>query len=285
MEPPGGDQHRRWGAIVPNEGKRFQSLNRNKRGIAIDLRPTRRSGPRAAARAALRRGDAEPAARGGGALRAGLRDAARAAPGPRLLRDHGLGPRRPAQRPHRDGPDDDRLRRPDRRRREDRRRGRTAAPRRLGAGGLLGGLLRRGGHPGGALPPRAHGRGPARRGLAAARLTRDSGHRGDARASQRRADARPDDRGGARDPRPRRQLRGDPRCAGGAAAVGHGGAARLQPRLPDHRRPDHARRDHAPHARPRARGAGRSRTTTPTTRTTTPRSRRASPTATRAWPT
>ena len=37
VEPPGGDQHRRWGAIVPGEGKRFQSLNRNKRGIAIDL--------------------------------------------------------------------------------------------------------------------------------------------------------------------------------------------------------------------------------------------------------
>ena len=37
VEPPDGDQHRRWGAIVPNEGKRFQSLNRNKRGIAIDL--------------------------------------------------------------------------------------------------------------------------------------------------------------------------------------------------------------------------------------------------------
>lgn len=37
VEPPGGDQHRRWGAIVPNEGKRFQSLNRNKRGITIDL--------------------------------------------------------------------------------------------------------------------------------------------------------------------------------------------------------------------------------------------------------
>ena len=37
VEPPAGDQHRRWGAIVPNEGKRFQSLNRNKRGITIDL--------------------------------------------------------------------------------------------------------------------------------------------------------------------------------------------------------------------------------------------------------
>ena len=37
VEPPGGDQHRRWGAVVPDEGKRFQSLNRNKRGIAIDL--------------------------------------------------------------------------------------------------------------------------------------------------------------------------------------------------------------------------------------------------------
>ena len=41
VEPPEGDQHRRWGAIVPNEGKRFQSLNRNKRGITIDLRQER----------------------------------------------------------------------------------------------------------------------------------------------------------------------------------------------------------------------------------------------------
>ena len=24
VEPPGGNQHRRWGAIVPGEGKRFQ---------------------------------------------------------------------------------------------------------------------------------------------------------------------------------------------------------------------------------------------------------------------
>ena len=37
VEPPGGDQHRSWGAVVANEGKRFQSLNRGKRGIVLDL--------------------------------------------------------------------------------------------------------------------------------------------------------------------------------------------------------------------------------------------------------
>ena len=38
VERPGGDFHRNWGAIVPGEGKRFQSLNRGKRSIVIDLR-------------------------------------------------------------------------------------------------------------------------------------------------------------------------------------------------------------------------------------------------------
>ena len=37
VEPLAGDQHRSWGAVVPGEGKRFQSLNRGKRGIALDL--------------------------------------------------------------------------------------------------------------------------------------------------------------------------------------------------------------------------------------------------------
>ena len=256
VEPPDGDQHRRWGAIVPNEGKRFQSLNRNKRGIAIDLgRPagadlarrlvphfdvvTQNLRPGAAARYGLDyetlrelRPDLVYCEITGWGHGGPLSD--RTATDPTMTAYAGLiaaGAKIGS-------------------------RGRTAAPRRLGAGGLLGGLLRRRGHPRCALPPRAHGRGPARRGLAAARLTRDPGHRGDARAGQRRADARPDDRGGTRDPRPRRQLRGDPRCAGGAATVGHGGAARLQPRLPHHRRPDHARRDHASHARAGTRGAG-----------------------------
>jgi crotonobetainyl-CoA:carnitine CoA-transferase CaiB-like acyl-CoA transferase len=37
VERPGGDFHRNWGAVVPHEGKRFQSLNRGKRSIVIDL--------------------------------------------------------------------------------------------------------------------------------------------------------------------------------------------------------------------------------------------------------
>ena len=32
-----GDPHRRQGAMLPAEGKRFQSLNRGKRSLAIDL--------------------------------------------------------------------------------------------------------------------------------------------------------------------------------------------------------------------------------------------------------
>ena len=37
VERPGGDFHRNWGAVVPHEGKRFQSLNRGKRSIVVDL--------------------------------------------------------------------------------------------------------------------------------------------------------------------------------------------------------------------------------------------------------
>lgn len=37
VERPGGDFHRNWGAVVPHEGKRFQSLNRGKRSIVIDI--------------------------------------------------------------------------------------------------------------------------------------------------------------------------------------------------------------------------------------------------------
>ena len=38
VEAMTGDPHRNLGAVVPGEGKRFQSLNRGKRSIAIDLR-------------------------------------------------------------------------------------------------------------------------------------------------------------------------------------------------------------------------------------------------------
>ncbi|MDP6606099.1 MAG: CoA transferase [Dehalococcoidia bacterium] len=37
VEPLRGDPHRNLGAVVPNESKRFQSLNRGKRSLAVDL--------------------------------------------------------------------------------------------------------------------------------------------------------------------------------------------------------------------------------------------------------
>jgi len=37
VEPPGGDPYRNTGAVIPNEGKRFQSLNIGKKSIVIDL--------------------------------------------------------------------------------------------------------------------------------------------------------------------------------------------------------------------------------------------------------
>ncbi len=37
VEPPGGEDRRNSGAVVPNEGKYFQSLNRGKRSLTVDL--------------------------------------------------------------------------------------------------------------------------------------------------------------------------------------------------------------------------------------------------------
>ena len=37
VERPSGDPHRNYGAVVPNEGKRFQAVNRGKRSIVVDL--------------------------------------------------------------------------------------------------------------------------------------------------------------------------------------------------------------------------------------------------------
>ena len=37
IEPPEGDPYRNTGTVVPNEGKRFQSLNLGKRSLAVDL--------------------------------------------------------------------------------------------------------------------------------------------------------------------------------------------------------------------------------------------------------
>ena len=40
LEPPTGDPFRNAGAVVPMEGKRFQSLNRGKRSLVVDLQTT-----------------------------------------------------------------------------------------------------------------------------------------------------------------------------------------------------------------------------------------------------
>ncbi len=37
VEPPGGEPYRNRGTVVPNEGKRFQSLNRGKQSLVVDL--------------------------------------------------------------------------------------------------------------------------------------------------------------------------------------------------------------------------------------------------------
>ncbi|MEE8337364.1 MAG: CoA transferase [Dehalococcoidia bacterium] len=37
VEPPGGEARRNMGAVVPNEGKYFQTLNRGKRSLVVDL--------------------------------------------------------------------------------------------------------------------------------------------------------------------------------------------------------------------------------------------------------
>ena len=41
VEPREGEHYRNVGAVVPREGKRFQSLNRGKRAIAVDLKDAR----------------------------------------------------------------------------------------------------------------------------------------------------------------------------------------------------------------------------------------------------
>ena len=44
VEPPGGEQTRRTAAVVPNEGKGYQALNRGKRSLIIDLQNERGRG-------------------------------------------------------------------------------------------------------------------------------------------------------------------------------------------------------------------------------------------------
>ena len=41
VEPPTGDPHRNYGAVVPNEGKRFQAVNRGKRSLVVDMHDER----------------------------------------------------------------------------------------------------------------------------------------------------------------------------------------------------------------------------------------------------
>ena len=41
VEPPGGEQTRRGGSVVPNESKGFQALNRGKLGLVVDLQDER----------------------------------------------------------------------------------------------------------------------------------------------------------------------------------------------------------------------------------------------------
>ena len=41
VEPPRGEDRRNTAAVVPNEGKYFQSLNRGKRSLTIDLQAER----------------------------------------------------------------------------------------------------------------------------------------------------------------------------------------------------------------------------------------------------
>ena len=41
VEPLTGDPHRNRGTVMPNEGKRFQSLNRGKKSVAVNLRDSR----------------------------------------------------------------------------------------------------------------------------------------------------------------------------------------------------------------------------------------------------
>src|SRR5687768_16842339 len=41
VEPPGGEQTRRTAAVVPNEGKGYQALNRGKRSLIVEMHDPR----------------------------------------------------------------------------------------------------------------------------------------------------------------------------------------------------------------------------------------------------
>ena len=248
VERPGGDFHRNWGAVVPHEGKRFQSLNRGKRSIVVDIgQPQGREVIRQLVRGfdvVTNNFRANIAQR----LGIDLRDAAGSATGPHLLPDQRLGHERADERPRRQRPRDLRLLRTHRRRRQGVRGRRAADGLLLGGGGPRGGPRRGGRHRFRPLSPRAHGRGPAHRRGAAAGGALHPADAGDARARRGRDLPRPD--GGAH-PRGARRRQAVRRRAGGAAKLAplRGSLARLLARLRHERRRRAARRDHPAHPR------------------------------------
>ena len=132
VEPPGGEPIRNSGSVVPGESKAYQSYNRGKRGMVLDLHDPR--GLQTAYRLIPHMDVVVTNYRPGVVQRIGhrLRDAARAARGPHLPRGDGLRHDRPRGPPGRQRRRDPRLLRHRRRRRTDRRARRrsSSAPRR-----------------------------------------------------------------------------------------------------------------------------------------------------------
>ena len=162
VEHPGrGDDTRDWGLRVGNtETAYFNSANRNKRSVAIDLQTARGPGDRARAGEEERRADPELQVRRHRQARPGLRGAARAQPGPGLLLDLRLRPHRPRGRAPRLRPGGAGRGRPD----GAQRRGRPAAAEvRRGRGRPVHRHVRGAGHPRGPVRPPEDRQGTPRR--------------------------------------------------------------------------------------------------------------------------
>ena len=216
VEPPEGEPTRRGLAVVPNEGKGFQALNRGKRSLAIDMQDER-------AQALMQRLVAGSDVvlnnyRLGVAERLGIdyETLRKAKPDLIYWQNTGFGEGGPGSLPRR-------LRRggagvlgPDGDRRQD-RRGWRAGPDRDAHRRFHLGLRSRDGGGGSALPPRAHRRGAVPLDVAAAHGAVLAGQRGDARAGARRRDPRPAVRTRAVGPRCGRLLRRGPGDAEGGA--------------------------------------------------------------------